>query len=104
MCSADGSGIDLLRHGATLTWDRPKHPAGMFPNHRWRKRFRAMCYFDDFGYQVFREPVARFAKRDWNTRQPPHRQVAELDLIFCEAKPGALPGELPRRERLVRVR
>lgn len=101
---ADGSEIDLLQRGATLVWDRPHHPAGMFPNHRWRKLFREMCYFDDFGYQVFREPVARFLKREWNSRHPAARQVAELDLIFCEAKPGALRGELPQRERLVRVR
>ncbi len=101
---ADGSEIDLLQQGAPLTWDRPPHPAGMFPNHRWRKLFREMCYFDDFGYQVFREPVARFLKRDWNSRHPATRQIAELDLVFCEAKSGALHGELPSRERLVRVR
>lgn len=101
---ADGAEINVLQAGAVLTWDRPHHPAAMFPNHRWRKLFREMCYFDAFGFQVFREPAARYLLRRWNAHQPANQRVQELELIFCEAKPGAIAGELPNRERFVRVR
>lgn len=101
---ADGAEIDLMQSGAPLSWDRPNHPAGMFPNHRWRKLFREMCYFDDFGYQVFREPVARYLRKEWNARHPADEAVTELELIFCEAKPGANLGEPPSKELLTRIR
>jgi hypothetical protein len=99
----DGSEVDLLQQGAPLTWDRPRFPAGMFPNHRWRKLFREMAYFDGFGYQVFREPVARFMRHQWNARSPAEKQVVELEFIYCTESPGGTPDGLPLRERLVRL-
>jgi len=101
----DGSEADLLRQGAAVDWNRPHFPAGMFPNHRWRKLFREMAYFDSFGYQVFREPVARHLCRVWNARQPPARHVTEFDFVYCTEKtePGrdGVPVNVIAREQLI---
>lgn len=96
----DGSEVDLLQGGAPLTWSRPRFPAGMFANHRWRKCFREMAYFDGFGYQVFREPVARYLCKVWNVRQPADRQVAEFEFIYCAESRTGGPGTQPLKERL----
>lgn len=79
----DGSEIDLLRDGAPVNWDRPPYPAGMYPNHRWRKCFREMAYFDQMGYQVFRAPVGQYLCRQWNRQQPANRRIAEFDFVYC---------------------
>lgn len=96
----DGSEVDLLQGGAPLNWNRPRFPAGMFPNHRWRKCFREMTYFDGFGYQVFREPVARYLCKVWNARHPADRQVAEFEFIYCTESRAGGPGTPPHQERL----
>jgi hypothetical protein len=87
----DGSEVDLLRRGATVDWSKPHFPAGLYPNHRWRKCFREMSYADELGYQVFRLPVAKFLCRDWNARNTAEKQIAEFDLIYCnERDAGAM--------------
>lgn len=87
----DGSEVDLLRNGAALSWDRPGFPAGIFPNHRWRKLFREMAYEDDLGYQVFRRPVAQYLCKEWNRRSPQEKRVVEFDLIYCVSTGAASP-------------
>ncbi len=99
----DGSQIDLLQDGAPVSWDRPDYPTRMFPNHRWRKLFREMTYFDDFGYQVFREPAARYLRRAWNARNAATNQVGEFELVFCMVQTNGPPGAPPARERIVRI-
>ncbi len=79
----DGSEVDLLRHGAPTIWTHPSNPAAIYPNFRWRKLFREMAYEDVFGYQVFREPVARYLCREWNRNNPAEKQVLRMELFFC---------------------
>lgn len=103
----DGSQVDLLRKGQAIVWTRPPVPAAIYPNFRWRKLFREMAYDDVFGFQVFREPVARFLYREWNARHPAEKQIAQFDLIFCtERESGAIQGssvKVTDRENLLRV-
>lgn len=56
----DGSTVDLLRDGAAVDWNEPFYPLAVYPTARWCKIFREMAYYDEMGYQVFREPVARY--------------------------------------------
>jgi hypothetical protein len=103
----DGSEVDLLRQAAPVDWDRPDYPAGIYPNHRWRKLFREMAYEDELGFQVFRVPVAEFLCRDWNARHTAEKQIAEFDLNYCsdsDVKARDMSG-LPIivRERLVHL-
>lgn len=102
----DGSEVDLLRSGAVVDWNRPGYPAGTYPNHRWRKCFREMAYFDQLGYQVFRVPVARYLCRQWNDRSPADKQVAEFDFIYCmetSDKVGDSTVQVTSRERLINL-
>jgi hypothetical protein len=102
----DGEEVDLLQRGAPITWNRPEFPAGMYPNDRWRKLFREMAYYDEFGFQEFRVPVARYLCRAWNAVNAPERQVAEFEFTYCsesarEARTGPVPPAL--RQRLVHL-
>ncbi len=102
----DGSEVDLLRAGAGVDWRRPEFPASHYPNHRWRKLFREMTYQDEFGFHVFRAPVAEFLCEQWNTQHPPAKQIAEFEFIFCtESKIGSPNISTPqvRRDQLVRL-
>lgn len=87
----DGTEVDLLQRGASVDWRRPPHPADSYPNHRWAKCFREMAYFDALGFQVFREPVAKYLCRQWNARQPDSRQIDEFEFIYCSEVPDG-PG------------
>jgi hypothetical protein len=95
----DGTEVDLLRAGAPAVWQRPEHPAGVYPNHLWRKLFREMAYDDAFGYQVFRAPVASFLCRRWNARHGPARQVAAFNLVYCMEDGTHAPASSIRRIR-----
>ncbi len=103
----DGSEVDLLRRGAALDWSKPRFPAGMYPNYRWRKCFREMAYTDELGFQVFRAPVAEFLCRDWNARHPAEERVSQFDFIYCNevsansSTPATAQAAL--RERLVHL-
>jgi len=102
----DGSEVDLLRHGAPIDWARPEFPARLYPNYFWQKLFREMAYDDEQGFQLMRAPVAQYLCRDWNARNPPNKQIAEFELIYCmlnkaEAKNAATPPI--SREQLVRL-
>jgi len=102
----DGSDVDLLRHGAAVDWSKPHFPAGLYPNHRWRKCFREMAYADELGYQVFRVPVARFLCRDWNARNTAEKQIAEFDLIYCNERDARIDMSTVQsnlREQLVHL-
>jgi hypothetical protein len=99
----DGSEVDLLRDGAPLSWDRPEFPAGIFPNHRWRKLFREMAYEDELGYQVFRRPVAQYLCKEWNRRSPQEKRVVEFDLIYCVSS-GAKSQKASGQGFLIRER
>jgi hypothetical protein len=102
----DGAEVDLLRGGAPVDWTRPDFPAGIYPNHHWRKVFREMAYYDELGYQVFRAPVAKFLCRSWNGRHDADTQIAEFEFIYCiESHPNATSGSATQtiRERLVHL-
>jgi hypothetical protein len=79
----DGTEVDLLQKGKPLNWSRPKYPAEVYPNHFWQKLFVQMSYDNEFGMQVFREPVARFLCRSWNAQNIPEKSIAEFEFIFC---------------------
>jgi hypothetical protein len=83
----DGSEVDLLRDGAALDWSRPEYAAGMYRTFRWRKIFREMSYADNLGFQVFRAPIGNYMCRNWNAQNPPAKQIAEFDFIFCNENP-----------------
>ncbi|MGE3311397.1 MAG: HTTM domain-containing protein [Limisphaerales bacterium] len=101
----DGSEVDLLRDGAVVDWAKPAFPAGIYPNFRWRKIFREMAYEDELGYQVFREPIARYLCREWDLRHPEERTVEQFELIYCMSRGSEEGGpsnvQITSRERLV---
>jgi hypothetical protein len=100
----DGSEVDLLRHGAAVDWKKPAFPARLYPNHYWQKLFREMTYYDEHGFQVWRAPVAKYLCRQWNAQNPPEKQIAEFEFVFCmEPKAGAESLSFPQisREQLV---
>jgi len=89
----DGSEVDLLRKGARVTAERPPVPGRLYPNHYWQKLFREMAYEDDQGFQFFRAPAAQWLCRNWNSRNPPEKQVVEFELIYCmESRPEDPPS------------
>lgn len=104
----DGTEIDLLRGGVPVDWNRPAYPAGTYPNHRWRKCFREMAYFDQMGYQMFRAPVASYLCRRWDARNDPGKHVREFDFVYCmESDSVAEDGgsiQVTIRERLMQVK
>lgn len=104
----DGTEVDLLRGGAPVDWNRPPFPAGMYPNHRWRKCFREMAYFDQMGYQMFRAPVASFLCRRWDAGHDGEKRVREFDFVYCmESESAADDGgsvQVTIRERLMQVK
>jgi len=79
----DGTDIDLLRQGAPVDWSKPRFPARLYPNYYWQKLFREMAYDDEQGYQLFRVPVAEYLCRAWNKRNPPEKQIADFELVYC---------------------
>jgi hypothetical protein len=102
----DGSEVDLLRNGAALDWDRPKFPAGIYPNHYWQKLFREMAYTDEQGFQLLRAPVAKYLCREWNGRNGPEKHVVEFEMVYCYGADSMdLKGQIegPYRERLLHL-
>ncbi len=93
----DGSEVDLLRDGAPLSWERPALPTAAYPNHYWKKLFREMTYFDGQGYQVWREPVAKYLCRDWNRRHPIEKHVEQFGFYLCSTD-KLHPGPVPRSQ------
>jgi hypothetical protein len=103
----DRSEVDLLRQGTPVNWERPVCPAVLYPNHRWRQLFREMSYEDALGYQVFRQPVAEFICRRWNTQHPPPRQVSKFEFIYSietsSINENGSKVDVTVRERLLRI-
>jgi hypothetical protein len=97
----DGSEIDLLRQGAPVDWNKPAFPARLYPNHYWQKLFREMAYDDEQGFQLLRAPVAQFLCRAWNARNPPEKQIADFELIYCVVDKAA-PGNMSDNPRIFR--
>lgn len=85
----DGSRVDLLRNGAKVTADRPAYPITLYRNNRWQKIFSEMVFFDQLGFQRFRDPVSKYYCRTWNAGQPAEKQVTTFDLIFMKANDQA---------------
>jgi hypothetical protein len=99
----DGSEVDLLRGGAAVDWNKPASPAGLYPNHRWRKCFREMAYNDELGYQMFRNPVAQYLCREWDLRNRPQRQIADFDLVYCNDLGKKELAQVTIREKFVHL-
>lgn len=102
----NGSEVDLLRKGAPVDWRRPDYPAQLYPNHLWQKLFREMCYFDEQGFQVYREPVADYLCRIWNSRHADWDRIAAFEFQFCEMNPTGMTNLSPPlivRNSLVRL-
>jgi hypothetical protein len=97
----DGSEVDLLRGGRAVDWNRPPFPAGLYPNHFWQKLFREMSYDDEQGFQLLREPVARYLCREWDGRHGPEKQIAKFEFIFCSESESATPTLQISREQLL---
>jgi hypothetical protein len=102
---ADGTEVDLLREGAPPSWERPRNPAAIYPNERWRKILSGLSYGDVTGYDVFRRPVAEYLCREWDRGRPPEKRVADFALVFCmeTSGQGSGPASMPRRVTLVRL-
>lgn len=98
----DGSEVDLLRGGAVVDWKKPEFPGRMYPNHFWQKLFREMAYDDEQGFQLLRAPVAEFLCRQWNTRNPPEKQIAEFEFVYSMQN-KAHPGRPILRERFLHL-
>ena len=76
---ADGSVVDLLRHGRPC---EPVRPAGGFASlahHRWHKFFWILPRPD---VRVFAGPAAEALARHWNERHPRERHVRALEIHF----------------------
>lgn len=102
----DGSEVDLLRGGAPVDWEKPKFPARMYPNYFWQKVFREMAYDDEQGFQLMRDPVARFLCRNWNAKNRPEKHAAQFEFIYFMANKAEATNSLaPRfvRERLLQL-
>ncbi|MEZ5326084.1 MAG: HTTM domain-containing protein [Verrucomicrobiales bacterium] len=102
---ADGSEVDLLRAGTPVDWHRPSAPYLIYPNHRWRKLFREVAYFDALGFQVFRVPIGQYLCRKWNADRPVGEHVTSFELVYCmeEAEAASSHSGEPVREVLVHL-
>jgi hypothetical protein len=58
-------------------FESPTDPAGMFPNHRWRKLFRQL---PRDRYEAFRAPVGRWVVQRWNQLHAPQEQIIYFTL------------------------
>ena len=88
---ANGKEVDLLRSGEPVTWERPEHPAAVYPDQHWLKIFREMTYTDQ-GYQVFREPVCEYLCLVWNRSHPADERISDFALVFCLEGEAGLDG------------
>ena len=101
----NGQELDLLDKAEGLSWQRPKNPSGMFPNHRWRKIFREMAHEDAQGYHYFRDPVCRHLLHQWQQANPSGPGVIALDLFFCSTITSVTgDSTLTRRQSLHQIR
>jgi hypothetical protein len=98
---AGGKQVDLLRGGEPVSWERPGHPAAVYPNQHWLKIFREMTYTDQ-GYQVFREPVCEYLCRAWNRSHRADERISDFALVFClegadgpDGSPRSAAGLMP---------
>ncbi len=98
---SDGSKIDLMQGEASVSWERPKTPSGMFPNHRWRKVFRELAHEDGLGYEHLRDPVCRYLLVRWQENHPNEAKALALELFFCSRIRSVMDGsELIQRRRI----
>jgi len=58
----DGWQVDLVRSGAEVDWEKPENPAGLYPNHRWRKLMQMII---DQKHRAVRAPLCRWLVDRW---------------------------------------
>lgn len=86
----DGRRLNLLEGGEfdQQTYKRPEHPAGIYPNHRWRKFLNELAYdFDENARSPssYREYLPRTIARMWNASHDEQDQIDYLELIFISS-------------------
>lgn len=76
---ADGSKVDLLRNGQSVSYEKPKLISVEFPDYKWQK-LEINLYLRQF--QSVRIPFARYFATRWNEAQPSGRQVKSWMLNY----------------------
>jgi hypothetical protein len=94
---ADGSNVDLYRHGQAISWEKPASIAGEFPSHRCRKYIMSMWS----KRRRYHAPhYARWLRREWNASHDDDREVESLRLYF-RLEYTQPPGESPVSAKLL---
>jgi hypothetical protein len=75
---ADGSIVDLFTGQPPLDDATPQAPQ-RFPNHRWRKLH---LWLTDLDFAAYRQPVAEYMRRRWDSQHGDSKRVARLD-FYC---------------------
>lgn len=83
---ADGREVDLLRGGASLSWDRPLVPSEAFPNQRWRKFIVNHSRKADERPEL--ERMVRFLCRSWNQARPGGERLLTAQVVYLKRKLG----------------
>jgi uncharacterized membrane protein YphA (DoxX/SURF4 family) len=77
---ADGSEVDLLRHGRPLQRERPSGGFTSLPHHRWHK---LLWELPKPTLRMFSPSIARAIAEHWNRSQPPSRQAHRVEICFA---------------------
>ncbi len=78
---ADGSKVDLLRNGQTVSYDKPPLISADYPDYKWQK-LEINLYLAQF--QSARLPFGNFWVRKWNESKGPDQQVTSWALNYMK--------------------
>jgi hypothetical protein len=94
---ANGSEIDLLRQGATLSWEKPECPACTYPSRRWVEYIHRV---GTASYRPLRPSFGNYFVRTWNAQHDVGYQVVEAELYYMREE-ISLDGETaPEKVRI----
>jgi len=78
---ANGKEVDLFRHGAGVSWEKPARVSSMYKNDRWRKYLVLIAAASNTD---LRPPLGRYLCRRWNATHSKEERIAALRIILME--------------------
>jgi hypothetical protein len=78
---ANGKEVDIFRHGAGVSWEKPALVSRMYKNDRWRKYLVLIAAASNTD---LRPPLGGYLRRQWNTTHSNAERIASLQIILME--------------------
>ncbi len=87
----NGEQVDLFRHGAPVSWEKPADVAALYPNERWRKYMMNLWAQTHTQYRLY---FGQYLCRTWNRSHFGQKQLDTFQIVYMQEFTQP-PGESP---------